>query len=213
MKQKLLLAKSILVCVGLVATNSLFGADATNPQASEDEGLVKITQLFSGFKVELATPAEVNAQQLMDAIPAGLTYSQDVFAKVSEAVDKARAKLYPDARISLDISRLGEKSTNRATSGNVTLYAIRTHWNKVVGYNGQVYAYNYYRNTAVCFARVQSGSWYGQFQYNGSWTNIGYVYTGGVQHMYSTGPDNYKGCNWWGKSSYNKGDFIMYFFD
>lgn len=212
MKQRILLAKLALASVGLFATSALLGADADS-RSSEDAGVVKTTKEFTGFKVELAAPASVDAQQLMNAIPAGLTYSPDVFTKVSEAVDKVRTKLYPDASISLDVSRLGAKTANKTTSGSVTLYSVQTRWNKVVGYNGQAYSYNYYRNTAVCFARVQSGSWYGQVQYNGAWTNVGYVYAGGVQHMYSTGTDNYKGCNWWGKSSYNKGDFIMYFFD
>lgn len=212
MKKPSLLAKLALVALSLLATNSLVVAD-TVPSNSGAADLVKTTKVFNGFKVELAAPASVDAQQLLSAIPADLKYSQEVFSKVSEAVDKLRLKLYPDVAISLDVSRLGEKTATKATGGSVTLYTVVTRWNQVVGYNGQVYAYNYYRNTAVCFARAQSGSWYGQVQYNGSWTNVGYVYAGGLQHMYSTGYDNYKGCNWWGKSTYNKGDFIMYFFD
>ncbi|GEM_PF-3336811 len=212
MKKKYLLAKLVLAVSSLLATNTLLAVETT-PSNSNDTDLVKTTKVFNGFKVELAAPAAVDAQQLLNAIPADLKYSQEVFGEVSDAVDKLRVKLYPDATISLDVSRLGEGKSAKTTSGSVTLYTVITRWNYVAGYNGQVYAYNYYRNTAVCFARVQSGSWYGQFQYNGSWTNVGYVYAGGVHHMYSTGYDNYKGCNWWGKSSYNKGDFIMYFFD
>lgn len=212
MKKQYLLAKLALATLGLLATNSLVAAD-TAPSHSTGTDLVKTTKIFDGFKVDLAAPASVDAQQLLNAIPTDMKYSQDVFSKVSESVDRLRLKLYPEASISLDVSRLGEKAATKSTSSSVNLYTVVTRWNQVVGYNGQVYAYNYYRNTAVCFARVQSGSWYGQVQYNGSWTNVGYVYTGGIQHMYSTGYDNYKGCNWWGKSSYNKGDFIMYFFD
>lgn len=210
--KKYLLARLALAVGGLLTTSALLAVDTT-PNMSEETGLVKTTKLFTGFKVELSAPASVDAQQLLDTIPVDLKFSQEVFAKVSDAVDKLRVKLYPEASISLDVSRIGEKAATRATGGSVTLYTVQTRWNKVVGYNGQAYAYNYYRNTAVCFARVQNGSWYGQVQYNGSWTDVGYVYAGGVQHMYSTGYDNYKGCNWWGKSSYNKGDFIMYFFD
>lgn len=211
MKQRKLFTSLIFASFGLLVTSPLFGA-TTEPELSQEDGLIKTSKTFNGFKVDIDAPISVDAQQLLNAIPGGLSYSQDVLTTVSAAVDKVRAKVYPDAEISLEVSRLGDKSA-RTTSGLVSLYAIRTRWNKVVGYNGQTYAYNYYRNTAVCFARVQSGSWYGQVQYNGAWTNVGYVYAGGVQHMYSTGIDNYKGCNWWGKSSYNKGDFIMYFFD
>lgn len=209
--KKYLLARLALAVGGLLTTSALLAVDTT-PNMSEETGLVKTTKLFTGFKVELSAPASVDAQQLLDTIPVDLKFSQEVFAKVSDAVDKLRVKLYPEASISLDVNRVGESAT-KSVVGNVNLYAVKTRWNKVVGYNGQTYAYNYYRNTAVCFARIQNGSWYGQVQYNGSWTDVGYVYTGGVQHMYSTGYDNYKGCNWWGKSSYNKGDFIMYFFD
>lgn len=209
--KKYLLARLALAVGGLLTTSALLAVD-TAPNTSEETGLVKTTKLFTGFKVELSAPASVDAQQLLDTIPVDLKFSQEVFAKVSDAVDKLRVKFYPEASISLDVNRVGESAT-KSVVGNVNLYAVKTRWNKVVGYNGQTYAYNYYRNTAVCFARVQNGSWYGQVQYNGSWTDVGYVYAGGVQHMYSTGYDNYKGCNWWGKSSYNKGDFIMYFFD
>lgn len=212
MKKKYLLAKLVLAALGLLATNTLLAVETT-PSNSNDADLVKTTKVFDGFKVELAAPASVDAQQLLNTIPIDLKYSQEVFSKVSELVDKLRLKLYPDASISLDVSRLGEKTATKATSGNVTLYTVITRWNYAVNYNGQMYAYNYNKNTAVCFARAHNGSWYGQVQYNGSWTNVGYVYAGGVQHMYSTGYDNYKGCNWWGKASYNKGDFIMYFFD
>lgn len=213
MKQKsLVVAKAILAGAGLLAVGSLMAADS-GPRVSSEADLVKTSKTFNGFKVEIAAPASVDPQQLLSAIPAGLTYAEDTLTKVSAAVDKVRVKAYPNDPVSLDVSRIGEKSANKTTSGTVSLYAIKTRWNKVVGFNGQTYAYNFYRNTATCFARVQSGSWYGQVQYNGTWTDVGYVYSGGVQHMYSTGADNYKGCNWWGKSSYNKGDFIMYFFD
>lgn len=212
MKQNKLLAKLGLASVSLLTAGTLLAADVS-PSSSSYADALTTTKTFKGFKVELSAPASVDAQQLLDAIPEDLTYSATVFDQVSAAVDKLRVKAYPDAPISLDVTRLGEKAANKTTSGTVTLYSVVTRWNKVVGYNGQVYAYGYYRNTAVCFARVQSGSWYGQVQYNGSWTNVGYVYSGGIQHMYSTGADNYKGCNWWGKSSYNKGDFIIYFFD
>lgn len=212
MKPKLLLAKVVLASASLFTTSALFGANIESKLSPEADS-VKTSKTFNGFKVEISAPASVDAQYLLSVIPTALTYSEETFSKVSAAVDKVRVKSYPDEPISLDVSRLGDKSATKATSGVVTLYKVLTRWNVSGSYNTQVYAYNYYRNTTVCFARVTSGSWYGQVQYNGSWTNVGYVYNGGVQHMYSTGSDNYKGCNWWGKSSYNKGDFIMYFFD
>ncbi|HPY39579.1 MAG TPA: hypothetical protein PLM98_03590 [Thiolinea sp.] len=212
MKSKNLLAKLSLASCSLLAASSLLGAGVES-KSSQEADSIKTSKTFNGFKVDISAPTSVDAQQLLGAIPEDLNYSANVFDKVSAAVDKVRTKSYPDASIALDVTRLGEKAASKTTSGYVSLYAVKTRWNKVVNYNGQVYSYNYYRNTAVCFGRVQSGSWYGQVQANGSWTDVGYVYAGGVQHMYSTGSDDYKGCNWWGKSSYNKGDFIMYFFD
>lgn len=211
MKQKYLLAKLVLAGCSLLAAGSLLGADSV--RTSQDADLLKTSKTFAGFKVELAAPATVDAQQLLNAIPDGLTYNEETFAKVSGAVDKVRSKLYPEETISLDVSRLGEKATTRTVSGNVSLYKANYWWNRSAGYNGQVYGYNYYRNTVACFLRVQKGSWYGQYQVSGSWYNQGMVYTGGVQTMYATGSDNYKGCNWWGKSVSNKGDFVIYVFD
>lgn len=198
------LAKLILASLGLMSANTLMSAEAN---------AVKTTKSFNGFKVELVAPSSVDAQQLLSAIPEGLTYSEDTAAKVSTAVDKVRVKTYPDETISLDVIRLGEKVTSKTTSGYVSLYKANYWWNRVVAYNGRVYGYNYYRNTVTCFARTQYGSWYGQYQVNGTWYNQGYVYAGGVQAMYATGSDNNKGCNWWGKSSSNKGDFVIYVFD
>lgn len=211
MKQKSLLAKLSLAAVGLLAASSLMGA-ATAPKVSVEADLVKTSKTFDGFKVELTAPLSVDAQQLLEAIPTQLTYSEDAFAKVSAAVDKVRLKAYPDAPISLSVSRLGSKAT-KTTSNYVSLYTANYWWNRTANLNGQIYGYNYYRNTVVCFVRVQNGSWYGQYQNNGSWSNQGYVYTGGLQTMYVTGYDNYKGCNWWGKSVNNKGDFVIYVFD
>lgn len=212
MKQKSLLAKLILASVGLLATDALLGAD-TDPKVSSGGELIKTSKTFNGFKVEVAAAASVDAQQLLDSIPHDLTYAADTASKVSAAVDRVRTKLYPDETISLDVSRLGDKAVNKTTSGYVSLYKANYWWNRTAGLNGQVYGYNYYRNTVTCFVRVQYGSWFGQYQSGGTWYNQGYVYAGGLQAMYATGSDSYKGCNWWGKSNANKGDFIIYVFD
>lgn len=212
MKQRKIVANLLLAGFGLLAAGSLLGS-STDVTVSQDNTLVKTSKTFNGFKVDIGAPASVDGQQLLNAIPEGLKYSEDVFDKVSTAVDKIRAKAYPDETISLDVSRLGDKTTNKATSDYVNLYKANYWWNRTAGFNGQVYGYNYYRNTVACFVRAQYGSWYGQYQSSGTWYNQGYVYAGGLQTMYVTGSDSYKGCNWWGKSSANKGDFIMYVFD
>lgn len=207
MKQNKLLANLVLTGLGLLAMSSVLAA------VSQDANLAKASKNFNGFKVEIEAPSVEIAQHLLSVIPSTIEDTADTAAKVSEAINQVRIKNYPDDMVAVDITKLAEKSGNKATSSYVDAYRTFYLWNRVVGYNGQVYAYNYNVNTVTCVGRSQSGTWYGQYQSNGAWSNVGYFYTGGMQTMYATGYDNRKGCNWWGKSSYNKGDFIIYFFN
>lgn len=99
------------------------------------------------------------------------------------------------------------------TSGYVSLYKTNTWWNKVL-YSGSVtYGYNYYRNVVACFADVNSGKVYQQYQNNGYWYNGSTVYSVGAGYMTAYGYDNNKGCKWTGGYSYNKGNFIELIYD
>lgn len=207
MKQRNLLANLVLAGLGLLVMSSVLGS------VSQDGNLVKASKDFNGFKVEVEAPSLAIAQHLLSAVPANLTDTADTATKISEAINQVRMKNYPDDAVSVDVIRPAEKNANKSTSSYVDAYRIFYLWNRVVGYNGQIYAYNYNVNTVVCVGRSQTGTWYGQYQSNGAWSNVGYIYTGGMQTMSSTGYDNRKGCNWWGKLNYNKGDFIIYFFD
>lgn len=208
-----------LGCFAILSTHGVQAADVNAKQAisSIDANLVTTQKDFGRFKVEVQAPADVDVGNLLRGVNGSVAKAasdasnESLFSTVNSAIDAVRSKDYPQATVGITLTNTG--STLKSTSGYVDLYQAFYWWNKSVGYNGSVYAYNYYVNTSACFMRNQYGTWAPSSQSNGTWTNLSWIYSGGLQTMGATGYDNYKGCLWYGKSSSNKGDFVMYFFN
>jgi hypothetical protein len=201
--------KNIIIFAACFLLSPWAQAELLAPQVSHRDGNRITTEAVGNFDVEIEAPDNINAYNLLDAIPVGAASTEAIIA----AVDKARRTHNPNQSISLSVKLAiskGQEILPYYTSGYVSLVGAYYFWNRAASYGNAIYVYNVYANTVTCFLNVQAGGWYPAVQRNDSWHYYATTYS--VHTMYATGKDGRKGCWWQGRSHYNQGNFVLYFF-
>jgi len=201
--------KNIIIVTACFLLSPWAQAELLHSVVSQDNGSQVTKQAVNNFDVEITAPSSVDASTLLNAIPVDV----NSITKIADAIGNASRVFYPEVAISLSVKAAKSKAegiTPSSTNDYVDLYAARYWWNRATNSGGTIFDYNHYVNTVTCYLNVLDGSWTPGYQNNGAWNYFSPQY--GAHTMYATGYDNYKGCWWRGESSYNRGNFVLYFF-